>query len=193
MADVYPETVSRRIERRKFAGVCASANAAGNAAVFRCGTLIGFTLRVAPDSGKVDEIRFSTTGCGFMIAAADILAEQLTGQALVSLQGPDAAAMASEIVGEIGPMPNDRDECIIASIDAIKAAFANFRSRRIAEFAGEQALICTCFGITEAAIEARVSELNLVTVEDVARETNAGSGCGSCRMLIQAIIDSRGR
>ena len=69
-------------------------------------------------------------------------------------------------------------------------AFSGLRARQIEEFTGEKALICTCFGVSEETIEKAVAANKLETVEDVIDVCNAGGGCGSCRFLIQEIIDT---
>jgi NAD(P)H-nitrite reductase large subunit len=50
-------------------------------------------------------------------------------------------------------------------------------------------LICTCFGISEDTIQSVISETGAETVEAVGDACNAGTGCGSCRFLIQELID----
>ena len=76
----------------------------------------------------------------------------------------------------------------VAPIDAIRNALAAFRAEKISEFHGESPLICTCFGVTEEIIEAHAA--TAVSVEEIGDATNAGTGCGSCRMLIQEILDA---
>ena len=89
-----------------------------------------------------------------------------------------------------GEFPPDRHQCATVCIEALRGAFADFRIRQIEEFQGEKALICTCFGVSEETIESHIRKCRLETVDEVARACNAGSGCGSCRMLIQEIIDA---
>jgi NifU-like protein len=87
----------------------------------------------------------------------------------------------------------DRRQCADIAIEALHAAFAHLRSRRIEEFTGEKALICTCFGVSEETIETNIRVRHLKTVDDVADACNAGSGCGSCRMLIDEMLDAVSR
>ena len=76
------------------------------------------------------------------------------------------------------------------TFDALQNSFADFRVSQIEEFAGEKALICTCFGVSEETIEHLIKEKSLETVEEVTNGCNAGGGCGSCQLLIQEIIDT---
>jgi NifU-like protein len=68
---------------------------------------------------------------------------------------------------------------------------AEYRRHRIEEFQGEKALICTCFGVSEETIVNVIAENDLTDVDEVSGLCRAGSGCGSCRMLIAELIDSQ--
>jgi NifU-like protein len=54
---------------------------------------------------------------------------------------------------------------------------------------GEAALICTCFGVTDDRIREMIASRRARTVRQVGELTNAGTGCGSCQMLIREILD----
>jgi NifU-like protein len=75
------------------------------------------------------------------------------------------------------------------AIEALQGAFAEYRRRRLVSYDGDDPLICTCFGVSEAVIVKAVRQHGLNSVEEVASVCRAGLGCGSCRMLIQEIID----
>lgn len=135
-------------------------------------------------------MRFQTNGCGFMIAAADALADAIAGKQLAELHGLDRDELRAKLCEELDAFPADRRHCEEACIEALRSAFADYRARRIEEFQGEKALICTCFGVSQETIESQIVKGSLKTVEEVTRICNAGGGCGSCRMLIQEIIDS---
>jgi NAD(P)H-nitrite reductase large subunit len=76
--------------------------------------------------------------------------------------------------------------CREVARSALRNALAAFRQRQLDEIGGEVHLVCTCFGVTEEAIE----RCGATNVESVGRLTNAGTGCGSCRMLIDEIVGS---
>jgi NifU-like protein len=75
------------------------------------------------------------------------------------------------------------------AFSALRAAFSDHRARLIGEFTGERALVCTCFGVTEETIERYIAGGAAESVDDVSKATRAGGGCGSCRMLIQEMLD----
>ncbi len=124
-----------------------------------------------------------------MIAAADVLAETVQGKSLTHLHGLTDAELNANIQTTLGVFPVNRRDCLTTAIEALRAAFADHRLRQIEEYRGEKALICTCFGVTEETIEDLIAKDTLTTVEEVADVCRAVSGCGSCRMLIQEMLD----
>lgn len=161
-------------------------NCVGTEANFDCGCVVRFTLKIGDEDRVVEAASFTSNGCGWMVASAEVIARSLSGKALSDLHGLNEA----ELLEGLTEIQIGRETCVVASIAAMKAAFADLRSRQVEEFRGEKALICTCFGVTEERIEAAISFNGLTTVDEVGAKTNAGTGCGSCRMLIQEIIDA---
>lgn len=182
---IYPAPIARILDDLRLAGG-QDGTCLGTDANFSCGSVVRIGLVIDPQSRIVRNARFKTNGCGWMIASAEVICEFLDGKELAALHG----LSDSEMLNRLGPVELEREACVSASIAAAKAAFADFRSRQVEEFSGERALICTCFGVTEEQIETLINKNGLSTVEQVGRATNAGTGCGSCRMLIQEIIDA---
>ncbi len=52
-------------------------------------------------------------------------------------------------------------------------------------------LVCSCQAVPRATIEAAIGAHALTTVEQVGRHTQAGTGCGGCRVRVQALLDER--
>lgn len=186
----YPPKISERFYAPTNSGKAARANAVGTGASFVCGAFARFYLQIDVQTKKIVEAKFKTGGCGFLIAATDVLAEKIKGKKLIELHGLDENELRAEIEGELGLFPAHRAHCLKICLDALQAAFADFRAFQIEEFAGEKALICTCFGVSEETIERAVAENEIETVEDVIDICKAGGGCGSCQFLIQEIIDT---
>lgn len=186
----YPPKISERIENARNVGAAAGANAVGTGASFECGAFVRFFLRIEPETKKIIDASYKTGGCGFTVAAAEVLSERIKGRRLNELHGLDKDVLTGEIERELGAFPGARAHCLVICLDALQAALAEFRRARVEEFAGEQALICTCFGISEATIETLVAEKSLHSVEEVTDECGAGGGCGSCQPLVQEILDS---
>ncbi|MGC2238185.1 MAG: iron-sulfur cluster assembly scaffold protein [Pyrinomonadaceae bacterium] len=187
----YPPKINNRFHAPKYSGKAGSANASGTDASFVCGAFVRFSLRIDAKTKEILEAKFKSNGCGFLVAAADVLAEKVSGKKLTELHGLDENELRAEIEAELETFPENRRHCAKICLDALHRAFSEFRAFQIEEFAGEKALICTCFGVSEETIEKVIAENSLQNVEEVTDACNAGGGCGSCRFLIQEIIDSR--
>lgn len=186
---VYSSRISEHADSSGNSGSCPGANARGRGVSLVCGCAISFAMRIQGSPRSVENAKFGTNGCGYMIAAANVIAESVKGKILADLHGLDKREMFSLVEGELGELPSARHVCIEACLDALRMAFADFRRGQIEEFRGEEPLICTCFGIGEDVVRAYVVEKRAETVDVVTRDCRAGGGCGSCRMLIQEIID----
>lgn len=187
---VYPKTVWEPCGSVRYARDGGEGDAAGRAASFACGCFAAFLLFIDDVSNSVKATAFRSNGCGYMVASGDLLARLISGRELGELHGLAAGAMKAQIDAGLGVFPFERRQCADVCIEALRAAFADLRSKRIEEFRGEKALICTCFGVSEETIEQLIAERSLNTADAVAAVCNAGSGCGSCRMMIEEMIDA---
>ncbi|MEO6051346.1 MAG: iron-sulfur cluster assembly scaffold protein [Pyrinomonadaceae bacterium] len=188
---IYPEKIAKRLARLTYAGRRAENNATGTEANFGCGCFVRFSLAIDVENAVVADAAFWSNGCGFMLAAADLLAESVINKRLVDLHGLAADELSIVVSNDLGVFPDERLACADACIKGLRSAFADFRAHQIEEFRGEKALICTCFGVTQETIEMCIHENSLDSVDDVTGICNAGGGCGSCRMLIQEMLDNR--
>lgn len=189
---IYPPKVWQLCERPRNAGKIQDENAAGTDANFVCGSFLAFSLRIDPAAKSVADVAFQTNGCGYMIAAADCLADSIRNRPLIELHGLNEAELYQTIGQAVDAIDENRQKCVDCCIRALRSAFADYRTRQIEEFRGEKALICTCFGVSEETIVSCIAEGSLRSVDEITQATNAGGGCGSCRMLIQEMIDERG-
>ena len=101
-----------------------------------------------------------------------MLTEQVTG-----LTTAEAATMATE-----------SSSCATLVRDALLDAIREYSNAARDDWAGDEALICTCFFVSERTIEREIQTRSLTTVAEVTRACNAGGGCGSCHQLIQEIL-----
>jgi NifU-like protein len=186
----YPEKINEKFQNARNAGKASGANAVGTNATFVCGAVLRLSLRIDVETKKILEAKFKTSGCGYLIASADVLTEKIVGRKLTELNGLENGILRGEIERELEIFTENRTHCFDVTLRTLQDAFADFRAFQIEEFAGEKALICTCFSISEEQIEKAVAENNLETVEEVGDFCNAGTGCGSCQPLIQEIIDA---
>ena len=190
VANFYPEKINRRFHAPKNAGKVENANAVGTGASFVCGSFVRFFLHIDIQTKKIKEAKFKSNGCGFAMAAAEVLTEKTAGKHLTELHGLDKNELKTEIEMELEKFSEARKHCLEICLEALQGALADFRAFQIEEFIGEKALICTCFGVSEERIEEVIFENQAETVEEIGEFCNAGTGCGSCQFLIQEIIDT---
>ena len=186
----YPRGVAARFNRPRHSNLIENANAEGTSASFECGSFVRISLRIEETSGLIVDASFRTNGCGFMVATADALIEQMKRRSLPDLHGSKDDDLMAMIADELGEFPSTRRQCAEVVFEALRAALAAYRSHIIEEFQGEKALICTCFGVTEDTIVAAIASSGANEVEIITDICRAGSGCGSCRMMIQELIDA---
>jgi len=145
----------------------------GRAASLSCGALVRFSIQV-DETQRVSQARFRATGCSFLIAAASILTEKVMG-----LTTAEAARIGTGATN-----------CVAIAYDALLDAIREYSNAARDDWAGDEALICTCFFVSERTIEREIQTQGLTTVAEVTRVCNAGGGCGSCHQLIQEMLEA---
>lgn len=188
----YPDKIAARFAAPQRAGKSAGTNAAGTGASFVCGSFVRIFLAIDLETKEIRDAGYQTNGCGFAVAAAEVLTERIVGQKLTALHGLDHAELFRHIEAQLGAFSAARRHCVEVCFEALHAALAGFRSLQIEEFAGEKALICTCFGVSEETIEKIIAENEAETVEEIGAICHAGTGCGSCQFLIRELLDTFG-
>jgi len=133
---------------------------------------------------RVSQARFRAAGCHVLVASASLLTERVTGSTTA-----DAAALAQEPAALVGVI-TDREHCSGIACDALIAAIRKYSDAARDDWAGDEALICTCFFVSERRIEREIQQHGLTTVAEVTQICNAGGGCGSCHQLIQEILET---
>jgi NifU-like protein len=186
----YPPKISEKLNAARNAGRAFEATSAGTNATFVCGAVLRFTLQIDRETKEVRQAKFKTNGCGYAVASAQVLAEKIVGKFLTELHGSDKSLLRREIESELEAFDPHRKHCLEPAVEALHEAFADFRHVQIEEWTGEKALICTCFGISEATIEQTIESESLQTVEEVTASCAAGGGCGSCQPLIEDILET---
>jgi NifU-like protein len=178
MNGTYSENTDSILSECRFARKLETSDAEGVDANMTCGSWVRFALRI--EEGIISTVGFTSNGCGPMIAAAEELSRYVDGVALSEFSGLDARISDVEALAERRP-------CAEAAVSALRKALAAYRENVLAA-SGDKALACTCFGVTIDTIETCVRN-GAVTTEAVTAACRAGGGCGSCRMLIQEVID----
>jgi NifU-like protein len=143
----------------------------GRAASLVCGAHVRFSIQV-DEEHLISQAKFRAAGCHVLIAAASILTEQVTGLTTAEAARLDAGATT----------------CAALARDALLDAIREYSNAARDDWSGDEALICTCFFVSERTIEREIQTRGLTTVAEVTRACNAGGGCGSCHQLIQEIL-----
>jgi len=162
--------------------------AVGDVGSIACGDALRLHLKVEEKTEKILEARFQNFGCTSAIASSEALVELIKGKTL------DEALKVTnkEIANYLGGLPEAKMHCSVMGQEALEAAIYNYRGIPLDthEDDDEGALVCTCFGISDAKIKRVIIENNLTTAEEVTNYVKAGGGCGSCLASIDDIIAS---
>lgn len=185
----YPEKIGERFYKLRNVKSVEGENCVGTGASFSCGSFVRLYLSIDIETKEIKNAVFKSNGCGFALAAVDVLTENLKGKRLNELHGANNDELKQKIEAELGIFNAERRQCLEICLEALHRALNDFRSLQIEEFQGEKALICTCFGVDEETIESLIANENAENVEEIGKLCNAGTGCGSCQFLIQELID----
>ena len=89
-----------------------------------CGDVMKLQIKVN-DNGIIEDARFKTYGCGSAIASSSLVTEWVKGKTLDEAQSIKNSEIAEELA-----LPPVKIHCSILAEDAIKAAVADYRTKR---------------------------------------------------------------
>lgn len=89
-----------------------------------CGDVMKLQIKVS-DSGIIEDARFKTYGCGSAIASSSLITEWVKGKSLDEAQSISNMQIAEEL-----ELPPVKIHCSILAEDAIKAAIADYKSKK---------------------------------------------------------------
>lgn len=181
----YPERINEHFLNPRNVGEVSDADAIGEAGSLACGAILRLTLKIDAARAVITDAKFKAVGCGVLIASASVWTETVKEMAL----GKAATLSDNAITDWFEELPTAREHCAALCREALHAALANYHNAARGEWAGEEALICTCFGVSEKTIESVIQARSLRTVKEVTRHCHAGGGCQSCHPLIIDILE----
>lgn len=181
----YPERINEHFLNPRNVGDIQEADAVGEAGSFTCGAILRLSLKIDGGQQQITEAKFKAVGCGFLIAAASVLTETIQELAISRA----ATLPANALTDWFEELPPARQHCVALCREALNAALASYHNQAREEWAGDEALICTCFGVAEKTIEQVIQTRSLRTVREVTRACHAGGGCQSCHPLILDILE----
>jgi nitrogen fixation NifU-like protein len=88
-----------------------------------CGDTMEYWLQVAEE--RIDQIGFTTTGCGTSCAAGSMATELAAGKALDEAVKIEQAV----ILTALGGLPKDSEHCALLASNTLKVAILDYRSR----------------------------------------------------------------
>ena len=121
----------------------------GRGGSFTCGATACASIQI-DEAHNISEARFRAAGCEVLIASLSILTDRITGTSTA-----DAAAMvnsAQSLADELDAGPH-KDHCVQLACDALLNSIRAYSDATRDEWNGDEALICTCFFVSEQAIE----------------------------------------
>jgi NifU-like protein len=156
---------------------------AGRAVSFVCGASARLSIQI-DELQNISQAKFRAAGCEVLVGVLSVLTERVQQKSTA-----EAATIARDLIDGF-EVPEERRHCIQLAGDALLSAIREFSDAARNEWNGEEALICTCFFISEQTIEREIQQKGLTTVREVTDACNAGGGCGSCQPLIVELLEA---
>src|SRR4051794_28748897 len=90
-----------------------------------CGDVMKLQIRVDPLTGRIDDARFKTFGCGSAIASSTLAPEWLKGKSIAEAMASRNTAIVEELC-----LPAVKVHCSVLAEDAIKAAIKDCQKKQ---------------------------------------------------------------
>jgi NifU-like protein len=158
----------------------------GRSASFECGASVQISLHI-DELQKITDAKFKAAGCSVLVASASLLTDQIIGK--TTGQAASLGQSVDTLRAQFGNLPAERNECPALACEALISAIQGYSDTARDEWEGDEALICTCFCVSERTIEQEIQAAGLKTIAEVTAACNAGAGCRSCYPLIEDILD----
>ncbi|KAK6464328.1 Isu1 h [Scheffersomyces coipomensis] len=91
-----------------------------------CGDVMRLQIKVNPESGIIEDVKFKTFGCGSAIASSSYVTELVKGKTL-----DEALKIKNTIIAKELSLPPVKLHCSMLAEDAIKSAVKDYKSKRL--------------------------------------------------------------
>ena len=123
---MYSDALMGRFLEPSHAGDLGDPEGTAQAGNRTCGDVVHLALKVT--DGLIVDARFRAQGCATAIASADVICELVIGTSLTEAQTIDYPGLSRAL----GGIPDDRTNCAIIVLEALRAAVEQARSRALA-------------------------------------------------------------
>ncbi len=89
-----------------------------------CGDVMKLQIKVDPATGRIQDARFKTYGCGSAIASSSLVTEWVKGKSL-----DEALTIKNNQIAQELALPPVKIHCSILAEDAIKAAVEDYKAK----------------------------------------------------------------
>ncbi len=89
-----------------------------------CGDVMRLQIEVDEESGKINDAKFKTFGCGSAIASSSLATEWLKGKSIDEALNIDNMDIVEELA-----LPPVKIHCSVLAEDAIKSAIADYKEK----------------------------------------------------------------
>src|SRR5216684_151898 len=90
-----------------------------------CGDVMKLQIKVDPVTGRIEDARFKTFGCGSAIASSSLATEWLKGKTVDEAKGIRNTSIVEEL-----SLPPVKVHCSVLAEDAIKAAIRDYQQKQ---------------------------------------------------------------
>src|SRR6058998_39965 len=96
-----------------------------------CGDVMQLQIKVDPGTGRIEDAKFKTFGCGSAIASSSLATEWLKGKTVEEAMDIDNMDIVEELA-----LPPVKIHCSVLAEDAIKAALTDYKEKSAARVVG---------------------------------------------------------
>src|SRR5205085_7554939 len=104
-----------------------------------CGDVMKLQIKVDPGTGRIEDAKFKTFGCGSAIASSSLATEWLKGKTIDEAMGIRNTSIVEELA-----LPPVKVHCSVLAEDAIKAAIKNFQDKQGGDDKKQEAKTIAC-------------------------------------------------
>ncbi|HEY6233170.1 MAG TPA: iron-sulfur cluster assembly scaffold protein [Pyrinomonadaceae bacterium] len=180
-----PDPVRELFFDAKHVGEAREPKFTGRGASFECGAVVRVSLHL-DEAQRIVDAKFKAAGCSVLVAATSLLIDAVLGKTTAEA----AAICQSSPQLSLGKLDAEKNECAQLACQALVDAIRNYSDAARDEWEGDEALICTCFCVSERTVEREIQTRKLQTIAEVTAACSAGGGCRSCYPLIEEILST---